>query len=333
MLIVLQIRIFVFLVSPVVLFCAFILVLPQSVGTQSIRPGPVPSKAREDILKFPPQTLLTGDETVAKAPCNGPVFTTGKSFPANGSDITFVTSGDLNNDSKPDAVVVDLNGTMSSFLGNGVGDLSRIETLSIGGGPALVNLGYMDADGNLDAVVMQRVTNTISVFRGDGTGHFVLASILNTTLQPSELRIGDANNDGKLDIIFVASSSDFAVNKIGVFFANGDATFSPSIDTSVSNPYPHVNLVLGVGDFNLDGNLDVLDRTRSSTRHWSGNGTGTFVTTWSSNAGYGPIAVDDLNGDGKLDFVTSDFFSRVVVFTGNGNGTFQVVAPPIEAGG
>ena len=238
MLIVLQIRIFVFLVSPVVLFCAFILVLPQSVGTQSIRPGPVPSKAREDILKFPPQTLLTGDETVAKAPCNGPVFTTGKSFPANGSDITFVTSGDLNNDSKPDAVVVDLNGTMSSFLGNGVGDLSRIETLSIGGGPALVNLGYMDADGNVDAVVMQRVTNTISVFRGDGTGHFVLASILNTTLQPSELRIGDANNDGKLDIIFVASSSDFAVNKIGVFLATSISTCPPrSAATGIPSRY------------------------------------------------------------------------------------------------
>jgi hypothetical protein len=90
-----------------------------------------------------------------------------------------------------------------------------------------------------------------------------------------------------------------------------------------------------VADFNNDGIDDIATAGSANSSDFVsvllGKGDGTFETAKTFNTGSGPggIAVGDLNGDGKLDIVTSDFgiddgFSNIVsVLLGNGDGTFQ----------
>jgi len=95
---------------------------------------------------------------------------------------------------------------------------------------------------------------------------------------------------------------------------------------------------VAVGDFNGDGKLDLaVSYYNSQAPGYSafvsillGNGDGTFQKPLSYKGGNIappmtlPVAVGDLNGDGKLDLVVANFEPGTVsVFFGNGDGTFQ----------
>jgi hypothetical protein len=73
-----------------------------------------------------------------------------------------------------------------------------------------------------------------------------------------------------------------------------------------------------VGDFNLDGKLDIIN---SAGTVLLGKGDGTFTTgTTLSNA---PSFVADFNGDGKPDVLAFTASYHLLVYLGNGDGTFQ----------
>jgi hypothetical protein len=97
---------------------------------------------------------------------------------------------------------------------------------------------------------------------------------------------------------------------------------------------------VAIGDVNGDGKPDVVAMgtqvnpttfaTSTVIETFFGNGSGTFpqvpsqTTTLPSSYGttFGPIALADFNGDGKLDLVTTDSNCNVDIFLGNGSGTF-----------
>jgi hypothetical protein len=89
------------------------------------------------------------------------------------------------------------------------------------------------------------------------------------------------------------------------------------------------NLV--TGDFNGDGILDFAAYTQSASNKPTltillGQKNGRLIAGQSYSIGSNtvglPLAVGDFNGDGKLDVVTANG-SAIVVFLGNGDGTFQ----------
>ena len=99
------------------------------------------------------------------------------------------------------------------------------------------------------------------------------------------------------------------------------ATFSAPVGTS---PFQ-----VAEGDFNGDGQLDVVVSNYSSTTIsvLLGHGDGTFASQVTYSVGSFPfgIAVADLNGDGKLDLVVGNNNGSTgpAVLLGNGDGTFQ----------
>jgi len=139
---------------------------------------------------------------------------------------------------------------------------------------------------------------------------------------PLELAEGDVNNDGKLDLIV----SNYGSNTIGVFLGNGDGTFQPQVSYPVSlKPFG-----IAVGDFNGDGYVDVLvghDYATQSLDLLLNNGDGTFQAAQSVNTGLTyPLhpSVADLNRDGKLDIIASDWGSNSFsVALGNGMARFK----------
>lgn len=137
----------------------------------------------------------------------------------------------------------------------------------------------------------------------------------------------DFNHDGNLDL----AVADFGNEIVQTLLGRGDGIFRKGPSFSIS-PYSPVGLA--VGDFNGDGVLDlaVVEYNGPADGRlgiFLGKGDGTFHEFAEYNLGYEPTsaAVADFNGDGHLDVaVTNEGVNgkgSVMVFFGNGNGTFK----------
>ena len=147
---------------------------------------------------------------------------------------------------------------------------------------------------------------------------------IETTNAARSVAIASAFLDGDsyLDVV----TGDYA-QTITVLLGKGDGTFQPKA-TSPGCP-SGVALKILLADFNRDGKTDVAlgcsDGTNGSLTIVLGVGDGTFVEPVSYSSGdVAGIALGDFNGDGIFDVaVTNRQQKKVVLFTGNGDGTFN----------
>jgi hypothetical protein len=145
---------------------------------------------------------------------------------------------------------------------------------------------------------------------------------------PYSVAVADFNNDGIPDIVAPEAAAIPETyqyyHDLAVLIGNGDGTFrSPT-----TNNLPGSPVYVAVGDFNGDGNMDLV-ATGGGAEVWVllGNGDGTFQSPIITNVpGSGMIAVGDFNGDGKLDLAVADYSGTnggILILLGNGDGTFQ----------
>jgi len=255
-----------------------------------------------------------------------------------------VVTGDFNNDGKQDFVVRNTSpnpNTVAVYLGNGNGIFQTPITFSTGGtNGSWVIAGDFNGDGKLDLAVSNSDSSSpsIAMLLGNGDGTFKAPIITTTSLGSlSWLTTADVNKDGHLDLIAVDNTNGNAA----IYLGKGDGTFqTPPTTLSQSSPNTAV-----VGDFNNDGNPDLLVMGNGNANIYLGNGNGTFnspltVALTTLNApGDVWVAVADFNLDGNLDFVVganpprgqSFLYQGVKLLLGNGDGTFQ--APQEYLGG
>jgi hypothetical protein len=207
---------------------------------------------------------------------------------------------DLRNNHKPYVATIQ-NDSLVVFPNNGDGTFAMPVTYFAGSEVNGVVMADFNNDGKLDAAVSSAAG--IGILFGNGDGTFQGATFIATAGQggsAGSIVTGDFNNDGKPDLLVGLGQAQ------QVFLGNGDGTFTalpPASDTGV---------VVGVADFNDDGNLDLAEYSCAGSTSqfilWClqlGNGDGTFgnqiniQNNMADTPGFAVVA--DFNGDQKPD--------------------------------
>jgi hypothetical protein len=191
--------------------------------------------------------------------------------------------------------------------------------------PTSVAVGDFNGDGIPDlATANDNLNGTVSVLLGNGDGTFQPAVNYPAGPGANAITAGDFNGDGTLDLA-VAYTGNYVGDPAGVsiLLGNGDGTFRLVGQYDVG-----VALGVSVGDFNGDGNLDVVAATRSGVSVLLGNGDGSFqqaIDYTIGHEGTSEIATGDFNGDGITDLAAAVYGENAVtMLLGNGDGTFAI---------
>jgi hypothetical protein len=213
---------------------------------------------------------------------------------------TGIVAGDFNGDGKLDLAAGYEGGIRGGnvYLGNGDGTFKKVWHLAEGGSIAAADF---NGDGKLDLVVDNQGYLFVMLGNGDGTfqKERKIAQVLG-----GGLAVNDFNGDGIADVAF----ADEIKGRIGVLIGKGDGTFEKPVFYS-AGVVQNQNFEFAVGDFNSDGNTDVIVSQIGNSAKFLillGKGDGTFQKAQKlqlAAATESGIVVGDFNSDGLLDFI------------------------------
>jgi hypothetical protein len=174
-------------------------------------------------------------------------------------------------------------------------------------------------DGTLDFAASYG--SEIKVLLGTGSGtfrHSSTAAYGYFGTGPAAIASGDFNNDGNEDLVFGANPNG-PPTRLQLNLGNGDGTFRKGLQFGhFENIWP-LNIV--VGDFNGDGNLDLI-ASANELYVFLGNGHGTFRPPLLDDVSAYDVVSADFNGDGILDLAILGE-TEIKILLGKGDGTFK----------
>jgi len=213
--------------------------------------------------------------------------------------------------------------TLSAGAGGAVSFAAQ-KTFYVGNGSTSVSVGDVNGDGRLDVLTAIYDSDTVSLLLGDGQGGFTFQNFA-VGDAPISVSVADFlgnGGNGRLDVLTANLISKDASLLVG----DGQGGFA-LYTTLVVGTSPK----LSVGDFNGDGRLDVLTVYNGiNVSLLLDDGQGRYVkqkTFTVGDVGVGDnansVSVGDVNGDGRLDVLTSSGLrDSVSLLLGDGQGGF-----------
>ena len=208
----------------------------------------------------------------------------------------------------------------------------------VGQHPGSVEVADLNQDGKPDLAVANETDNNVTILLGDGKGGFTAAkgSPFACGNFPNDIVIADLNNDGHPDLAFANHEAKYVTALLG----NGQGQFTPAPGSPFLVPVkPHTHGI-ATGDFNGDGNQDLVTDSWGTDEivllYGDGKGSfkvpGQFLTV--GKHPYQRVRVADLNGDHKPAIVTTNLDDNSsTILLGDGKGHFsQPAGSPFPAG-
>ena len=237
-----------------------------------------------------------------------------------------LNGGDFNGDSRLDlAIMSSSSRRVTVILGNGTGGFSSPIYNTYTGLMNSMATGDFNGDGKSDVAVVGNQSTEVLILLAIGGGSFTSTPVsYNVGEAPKTIIAGDFNADGRKDLAVGNSSQTANYDySIQVLIGKGDGEFVGPRNFPVGG----YAFALEKGDFNEDGQSDlvVTSQSSSTTTILLGTGTGHFGAPIVIQAGLyrGRVVVGDFNGDNNLDFIVYAYdYPSIVFFPGTGTGTF-----------
>ena len=217
--------------------------------------------------------------------------------------------------------------SISVLLGNGDGTFQPRTDFATAALTMGIVLADFDKDGKMDVATANNSgqPGTISILFGRGDGTFETPQQYTSGDYPRSIVTADFDGDGNTDLAVTSSTY------VSVFLNNGDRTFQPRVDYSVSGG----NHCVAAGDVNRDDIRDLIVSSSGSqtVSVFLGYGGGSFAPPIDYPAGYMPqtCLIGDFRGDGIPDIVVGgggrgyglEEGGTISLLLGNGDGSFQ----------
>jgi hypothetical protein len=231
---------------------------------------------------------------------------------------------DFNNDELLDFATASFrySSNVSVLYGQPGGGFGEQFTVEVGSFPLYLAKADFDGDQIDDLAVTVAHDNIVGILKGAVDGTFSVIASPAVGVLPCGIAVGDFNEDGIVDLVTANSTS----GNLSVLIGVGNGQFQPAQSYSVGrNPYQVV-----VGRFDSDAYQDIAVTLETDDRVvvLYGQAGGLFDPVNHRRdliAGDSPYAIAsaDLNRDGFLDLVVSNYYSdSVTVFAGDAPGAF-----------
>jgi hypothetical protein len=232
-------------------------------------------------------------------------FASYQTLPA-GESPEVVASGDINDDTRIDAVVAQgtWNDTLYVFLQNAIGNLVFSAKYPAWDRAEGIDIGDINNDNRNDIVIADFANDQLVYFLQNASGTFDGPFVHPAANSPDGVKIGDINSDNRNDVVVCHWNED----SLGVFYQNASGNLDPM--TTYYAPHAGYDEV-EIGDIDNDSDLDVVFmRGQLSGDHilvFKQNASGTLDPHICYDVPSLPhgIAIGDLNNDNRNDLAVT----------------------------